>query len=130
MHECLNYRSWNLSRRTEGLSSERCTLRPNWERPTKLQNYALLWHNETDSVDNNNTLVQLNFCTSVQAAAEAPIEHGWSAERFKSVRSFRWPIRANLMYWIALLLTALVALSNGKSCKCSCLSPMYIAPVA
>ena len=72
---------------TEGLSSERCALRPNWERPVKMQNYALLLRNETDSVNNNNILVQLNFCTSVQPVAEAPIEHGWPDARFKSGKS-------------------------------------------
>ena len=45
-YECLNYRRWNVSRHTEGLSSERCskytTLRPNWERPAKMQNFALM----------------------------------------------------------------------------------------
>ena len=74
---------------TEGLSSERCALRPNLERHAKMQNHAILLRNETDSVNNNNTLVQLNFCISVQAVAEASIEHGWSDARFKSVRSFR-----------------------------------------
>ena len=56
--------------------------------------------------------------TSVQAAAEAPLEHEWDATRFEPVRSsfwhpskscsFRWAIRTNVMNWIAVHLTFLV----------------------
>ena len=37
------------------------TLRPNLERPTKMQNYFLMYRNETDSDHDNNTLVQSKF---------------------------------------------------------------------
>ena len=59
-------------------------MRSNWERPAKMQNFALLYkRNEADSADdniNNTCSVEVSRfeITSVQATAEAPPEHGWS----------------------------------------------------